>query len=151
MTLQSERWLDQLVVAGAQTDIDGDRNDDYLLPGGVGDVAVMRIEVIASAAATILADASLANAGARAVIITAGGSAVVNLVALNEWMRTSATAMVCHIVPDSLALWRQDERLRIGFPELDTNGVPTLDLSVMVQVVRVRPIETPAGPIQLVR
>lgn len=147
--LLGERWLDEMLIAGSRTDVGADADDDYLLPAGVGDVAILQIMVLTVSEATPVAETNL---GILARVKSGAGGSTVDIVGSGKWMRVAAARAVASIDPDALCLWRQTEAVNLWYPELDSNGAPTDDHTVYFKVVRVRPIEAPASnQIQLVR
>lgn len=148
LTMVSERWLDEVVLQGQITDADGERNDNYILPAGLGDVALMELMVDTGPLATVAPGFDLM--GVRATIV--GQSFNNDIIGVERWTKIGASILSLYISPDPLVLWRQTEPLQLQHPEMDTNAAPTGEIVVRVKVVRVRPIESPArGPIRLVR
>lgn len=147
-TLAAERWLDEVLVKFTASNVDGDVDDFLQLPAGLGDVAVIEVNVQVFPLATVRTNPELAAVLAR--IVTASG--VVDIVGVENFQLYDNDGVAAYLSPDPLVLWRQDEYMRISWPELDTNAVPTGDTYVYVKAVRVRPIEAPASTqIQLVR
>lgn len=148
-TLTSERWLDQIILSGTYTNENGDHDLTFLIPAGLGDIAILEIDVQALSVATMMANPEL-NA-VRAYVVSAAGDAV-DIVGTQRWSKVWTDRVATYLSPDPLVLVRQSERLKLSAAEVDTNASPTVDIVVTVKAVRVRPIEAPArGPIRLVR
>lgn len=149
-TLLAERWLDELLLFVRVLDVlDADFSQQFTLPAGLGDVAVMAVMVDAHTLATPVAAAL--DKGIWAVIASPGGGTTLDLVGTGELRASGVARRNAFIVPDHLILWRQNELLEVQGPELDTNVSDTGVLDVYAKVVRVRPLETPSSPLQLVR
>lgn len=151
-TIIAERWLDEVVLGAVSAAINGDYTDHVLLPPGIGDVAIMEVSIDASPLATGVA--ALELQGSRMAVFSYDGGTVVDIVGGNQdnrWSYRGGAAAHNYWSPDPLVLWRQGERLAIASPELDINATPTVVYVWRIKVVRIRPIEIPASPIQLVR
>lgn len=152
MTVAAERWLDEVVLVGSATNVDGVIADQYTLPAGLGDVAIMWLEFTAAA---IDVAATITSVSVLARIVSPDGATTVDIVGNGELRLINQTAnalgMTATVDPDALVLWRQDEKLALFTAELDTDATPTADTQLRVKVVRVRPLEAPATPLQLVR
>lgn len=154
MTVAAERWLDEVILFGARTNLDGQVADQYSLPAGFGDCAIMTVLYTLSSIATV----KVATSRPDAVVLQILSSDVVNTVDVVGTMEmetdqdgAAAVMLSGQCDPDALVLWRQNEKLSVVHGELDINASPTMDSSLFVKVVRVRPQENPASPIQLVR
>lgn len=156
--LEAERWLDEVII---KCEIDNTAgatmSEQFTLPAGIGDVAILAISCNVVNIATVPGTAT-ANRGVRAVILSPDGAAQVDIVGSAEWLAMGGTlaafdAFTASIDADALTLWRQTELLSFSSAEMDVNASPTGDFKARVKCVRVRPIEAPAGqgPIQLVR
>lgn len=150
--LRSERWLDEVVVAGTSANIDGDFHVELSLPAGIGDLAIM--EALLDVDAILTAATNLELQGIRWAIIDAAGTTV-DILGVTRWSQREATnnAISTYLSPDPLVLWRQNERLSAKFREVDTNAAPTADLGIVVKTVRVRPLQVAERhqPLRLVR
>lgn len=150
LTLKSERWLDEVVLEGDTTNVGADAVHRYSLPAGLGDVALMELWFRSGAAATLVT--AWDTLGMSGTIQTGGAFTNVDIVGVSRFFKAGALVLAAYMSPDPLVLWRQSEVLALELPELDTNGAPTDDHKVLIKVVRVRPIESPArGPVRLVR
>lgn len=155
-TLNAERWADIVIIkCTAPADVLGaPMSESFTVPAGLGDVAILSILGIASAVDAIPAT-NLFPAGLEATVGSVGGGALVDIVGVAAWHRVgdtaTAQAFTCHIDPDALALWRQNELLSFRTVEVDSDATPTGDFTAYVKAVRVREPEIMAGPIQLVR
>lgn len=147
-TLQAERWLDEVVLAGTATDVvQADFSELFSLPAGLGDVAIMEIYVRATGLTTPTANLELV--GCSADVLSADGATTLDIVGIQRWSKLSATIYGTYFSPDPLVLWRQPEKLRLF--SVDMEGGTAGDLAVFAKCVRVRPIEVSASPLQLVR
>jgi len=155
-TLTAERWLDEVIIrCGAPADTLGaDFAEEFSLPPGLGDVAIMNVICIGSTIDSEPA-ANVFPAGVEARIVSSDGTSTVDVVGAAQWFQTAVTAtairMTAYLDPDALVLWRQSELLSFRAPELDDDATPTGDFVAIVKAVRVRPIEGAIGPIRLVR
>lgn len=157
MVSSAERWLDEVLLLGSINDVLGaTMTENFSLPAGLGDVAIMSLLVRGTNIATVPGAATAAR-GCEAVIVSPDQATIVDYVGTSEWMARGGTlaafdSFSVSLDPDALTLWRQAELLVISSPEMDVNAAPTGDLRVYAKVVRVRPIEAPArGPVRLVR
>lgn len=148
MAIVSERWLDTVVLQATVNDIDGDRDDTWLLPAQMSDVAIMEVVADAETLATIRVNMELA--GARLVVINQANK-VVDFVGITRWSIIRVADASAYWSPDPLVLWRQGEKLALRFPELDINVTPTGDLRLTVKAVRVKVLQPLPETIQLVR
>lgn len=155
-TLLSERWLDEVLIFGSiDNTVGATLTEQFSLPAGIGDVAIMSVLVRMVNIATPPVAAATAR-GVEVVVIQSGSQSTLDIVGTAEWVAASGdgiafTGVSAYVDPDALCLWRQNELLNIQTPEMDSNASPTGDLRVFAKCVRVRPIETVGGPIQLVR
>lgn len=143
LTLTGERWLDQVVLSASVADVAGAAlSESFLLPAGLGDVAIMSLHARVDNIDVI---ATLTNLAAAATIVTPDASTVVERLGPAKWYETQNAAndleAQCTWDPDALVLWRQGEILNVTSSELDTDATPTADLRIFVKAVRVRPIE----------
>lgn len=151
LTLLSERWLDEVLLVGIGTpDSGAPISDTFSIPSGLGDVAIMCVELSVTTIDVLTADA---QDGARITIVA--GTSIVDLVGLAPFLTVSDTANALQrfalIVPDHLVLCRQGEVLSVVAPEQDTDATPTADWFIRVKAVRVRPKEGVPSPLRLVR
>lgn len=148
---RSERWLDEVLLAGSKLNVDGDQADTWIPPYGLGDLAIMEIGIDINTLATSVADPTAI--GVRIGVVDAAGSSIVDIAGDAPFRRMAANRLEAYISPDPLVLVRQGEKIVIEFPEVDINATPTGDLAVYVKCVRVRPtvVAQNPGPIQLVR
>lgn len=150
LQLDSERWLDELLLQKRQTDGGGaDFNDLWALPSGLGDVAVIEVLVNCVNFATMVASPELL--GAELAVVSADTTTVLDIIGTERWSKISADRLSVYFSPDPLVLVRQGETIRLRTPELDTNATPTADIDLYLKAVRVRPIEGAVrGPLRLV-
>lgn len=153
LTLTAERWLDEVILTASVADVAGAAiSESFLLPAGLGDVAIMcayaRIDNI-----DVLVD--LTNLAAAAAIVTADSSTVVERLGPARWFETQDVAndleAQCAWDPTALVLWRQSEILNITSSEIDTDATPLGDLRIFVKAVRVRPVASAPAQVRLVR
>lgn len=150
LTQISSRWNDIEMLQASVTDLNGDLDQDYTLPAGFGDCAIMEIYVRAEGFATLITTPELVGVGAR--VLTTNSSAVVDIIGVSRWTRTGGALLAAYLSPDPLVLWRQNEVVRLQSWELDSDGAPTIDVHAHFKVVKVKPVESAAlGPLQLVR
>jgi len=154
-TLNAERWLDEVLLSASVADAGGATlSEDILLPAGLGDVAILSVEIRVTSIDALKAAAAL-PAGARASIISSDAALTVDVIGSTAFLLTAdganALAGSAYLDPDALVLWRQSEILRVQTPELDSDATPTGDFSILIKAVRVRPIEGAVSPIRLVR
>lgn len=148
MTLISERWLDEVVLSGAISNIDGDQDNEFVPPSGLPDLALMELLYFVLNVAT---KATITEFAARTMIVNAAGSAV-DIAGVDKFRSLGAARFGFYCSPDPLVLMRQGERLQIIHDELDTNATAAADVILYAKFVRVRNEERqPTGPIQLVR
>lgn len=148
LTVASERWLDEVVLTTSFVSGGADTNDTFSLPAGLGDVAIMEIELLVVSIATMVATPENLGVGA---LIQSAASGAIDFAGVSNWRKVSASRVMAWISPDPLCLWRQDELLQLQFPELDTNAAPTETSVVYIKCVRVRPLEgAPRAAIRLV-
>lgn len=158
LTLQAERWLDQVILfANSPANVLGAAlSESFSLPPGLGDVALLNLEIRGHAIDVVSTGVTPVR-GVRAFILSGDQAAVVDNVGVTPWILTqdgaNALEIGAYLDPDALVLWRQNELLSITSPEMDTDATPTGDFQIFAKCVRVRPIEAPAGqgPLQLVR
>lgn len=150
MTLLSERWLDEVVLLGNLTNMDGDQDNEFVPPAGLGDLAIMELLYFVLNIATILGSFHLYNL--RGMVVNAAGSAV-DIIGQHEFYQTgiSNLRLTTYLSPDPLVWLKEGERIQLVHAELDTNATPTADAQVYVKCVRVRPQEGAPQPIRLVR
>jgi len=151
-TLRSERWLDEVLIAGQIANVDGDIAVELSLPPGIGDLAIIEALLDVDSIATLATNIELQ--AIRWVITNAAGTTV-DIIGVTRWGQREATtiAISTYVSPDPLVLWRQGEILNAKFREVDTNLTPTGDLGIVAKCVRVRPVpasDQPA-PLRLVR
>lgn len=147
----AERWLDEVILQATTADTAiADFGDFFLLPAGLGDVALIELYVEAVSLTAVPALA-IPWMGVRAGIFGPDASFFVDIIGVQPWYRTTtATAVAAYFSPDPLVLWRQNERLHLKGPDMDTGA--TGDLLVAAKVVRVRPLDpSTAQPLVLVR
>lgn len=155
-TLLAERWLDEVIVlCSIDNTVGAQIAENFTLPAGIGDVAILSVLARAVNIATV-PGAATAPRGAEIVVVSQDGSTTADVVGVAEWLAVGGSLAAfdqfsAHVDPEALCLWRQGEQLRISSPEMDVNAAPTGDLRLFVKCVRVKPVEAPAGPIQLVR
>lgn len=147
----SERWLDEVLIVAEKANVDGEQDDGFAAPDGVGDLAIMEWSCVFASIATLMANPE--TAGVSSYIVSPGSSSVVDAAGGARFLRdATATRLFAFVQPDALVLWRQGELFGFNSPEVDTNATPTADLFVRIKCVRVRPIESSApAPIRLVR
>jgi hypothetical protein len=150
---RAERWLDEVILEGAISNADGAQSNDFGLPAGLGDVAILSAEYKVTAITTL---PTLGTLAAGFAIVSQPGGQVVDLLGNAVFRQVYEGAAVIQISafidPDALTLWRQGEYLQVATPEMDTNATPTGDPVLRVKCVKVRPIEGAVkGPLQLVR
>lgn len=158
LTLNAERWLDEVLLLGqGPADVGGATLAEFFsLPAGLGDVAIMSC-IIRIANVDAGPVAVITPRGVSVRIFSRDAAKVIDLVGVAPWLLASDGANTlefhAYLDPDALVLCRQDELISILSPEIDSDATPTGDLVVYFKCVRVRPIEAPAGqgPIQLVR
>jgi len=155
MTLSAERWLDEVILLGSVADVAGASiNEQFSLPAGLGDIAVLSVSVYVIQVATVPGAATVAR-GVR-VTVNSPSALGVDVVGVGEWMATSGSLaafdeFAAFVDPDALCLVRQNELISVRSPEMDVNAAPTGDLTIQVKAVRVRPIEgVVRGPLRLV-
>lgn len=151
LSLSAERWLDQVMLTKSKSAIDGDQADTWLLPVGIGDVALMEMMVEVASIATLVG--SVEMVGVQLMVLNAAADTVRDIAGVERWVRTGAATIAAYLSPDPLVLVRQDEKFLIRFGEVDTNVTPTGVLQIFAKVVRVKqvPAVEMIGGIQLVR
>lgn len=149
--LTAQRWLDEVMFSQDVVNSVGGTffSEQFRLPVGEGDVAIMEMLVTGFSLATVVVlPADIATAIS---VLSADALTVVDFVGVYPFYRVSSDEVRAYASPDPLVLWRQGELLTVNGPELDINVTPTGDLNVTVKCVRVRPGEPSRGAIQLVR
>jgi len=149
LALRSERWNDIVFLSKSVANVGADSADSFVPPSGIGDIAIMEVQVAVTTAATMVA--SINDWGLEGFIINAAGDTFVDLIGTGRWAKQGASSACAYLSPDPLVLCRQGEKIYLAIPEIDTNASPTGDIAVYVKAVRVQPAVTPAKPIQLVR
>lgn len=146
LVVLAERWLDQVILYGTTADgVGADFSDTLVMPAGLGDVALMEMQVLIGGITTAI---DPANKGMRADVNTV--ASLVDIIGMAQIYSTGATRMGAYFSPDPLVLVRQEERIGVTGPDLETTA--TGDAHYYVKCVRVRPKEEPAaGPVRLVR
>lgn len=148
LTLRAERWLDEVVLVGTGTLAAGEIFDQWTLPAGLGDVAVMELQYSLALVATPITTASVEAAGAS--IIT--GASNTDIIGIELFKKMGAASYSCYFSPDPLVLWRQMENLAIVHSDFDINASPTYTASILIKCVRIRTQEpADSAPIRLVR
>lgn len=151
MTRLSERWLDEVLLAGTALNSVGGTFflEQFTLPDGLGDVAIMEVGIAGFSLATVNPAAKL---GLWSDVRSSDGATIVDILGTAEWFQVSADEVRSYLSPDPLVLLRQGELLSFVGPELDTNAAPTGDLRVLVKATRIRAVEQELKrPIRLVR
>lgn len=153
MTLVSERWLDEIVLLGVKSDIDAAQNDIWFAPLGIGDLAIMSLQVRVQ---TVDVLSTTVRLGVEAYVVTkGGGNPVVDLLGCEPFNvvenTTNSLSVAAYIDPSALALFRQTEGILVTFGEIDTDATPTADLRIRVKCVRIPARQEPGAPLQLVR
>lgn len=155
MTLNAERWLDEVVLRAQVLDVAvASISEEFTSPVGIGDLAILSALVAITNIGTVPVTATMPR-GVVVQNVAQDAATVVDYVGAGEFVATAGVAAAftkahAHIDPDALMLWRQGEILVVEAPEMDAGA--TGDLVFIVKCVRVRPIEAPArGPIRLVR
>lgn len=147
--LASERWLDEVIVAGSISTISADVEDSLSVPAGLGDLAVMEMEIDAVAVTTVSTVAL--NKGAMVYVTSPDAATTLDIIGTpNRWVECGSLRLQIFISPDPLVLWRQNELIVMRFPRLD-NGATSFSYAVRVKCVRVRPQVVPERALQLVR
>lgn len=150
--ITGERWSDIVTVqaTSAAAAVESDVADNFALPAGFGDAALMEAILESFSIGTAIVDAVALARGWRLVVLSTSGQ-VVDIVGVERIFRVSTTAFAAYQSPDPLVLWRQNEVMQTQIPELDTGAAGTGVYRITFKVVRVKPQEGPPGPIQLVR
>jgi len=151
---RADRWNDIVILSKSVANIDGQGGDFWLLPAGIGDVAIM--EVMVEFSQIDVVKTAYADAGVAGFVQNAARDTTVDFIGNAKFTLKSdganALGLSAYLSPDPLVLMRQDEVLLLQWPEVDTDATPTADVAVIVKAVRVRPLEgTVSGPIRLVR
>lgn len=155
--IAAERWLDEVILrCNLPADVAGAAlSENISLPAGLGDVAIMSLTVRFTSVDVGPAAASSVPRGVRSMVLSADASTVLDVVGTAPVYLTYDVATTLQyqafIDPDALVLWRQSELVDVAGPEMDSDATPTGDVIVWIKCVRVRPIEAPIGPVQLVR
>lgn len=150
--ITSERWNDIVLLeaSSAAAAAEADVADNFAMPAGLGDCALMEVLVRVFSIGTPIVDAVELARGIFMHVVSQSG-AVVDIIGAERWFRTSATAFAAYLSPDPLVLIRMNEVVQVSFPEMDTGAAGTVVYRVNFKVVRVKPVDSPPGPIQLVR
>lgn len=138
LTLLAERWLDEVILEGQVANVDGDVNDDFLPPEGIGDIAILEVLVDVSGIATMMVNPELR--GPRVTVLSRASDFIVDFVSVSRWTQIESTTLSTWLSPDPLVLVKSGESIRVRFGEVDVNVAPTGDLSVTVKAVRVNRI-----------
>jgi len=133
-----DRAFDEAILNGAVSNIDGDVNAEFELPAGFGDCALMEASAVVTSIATLVALTNLAGPTFRLLDGPSGN--IVDVAFTRRWNLMLADSVSCRAGPDQVQFWREQETLRVSFPEIDSNAVPTADLNVAVKVRRLRPL-----------
>lgn len=155
MTIIAERWLDEVILNAQVLDNAGATiAEDFTLPAGLGDVAIMSVTVGVFNITTAPTVPETPR-GVQAFVLTPTSQLVESIgVAPFVWIAGATTVLTrvsAFLDPDALVLMRQNETIRLLAPEMDVDASPTGDLELIVKAVRVRPIEGAVkGPLRLV-
>jgi len=154
MTLNSERWLDEVVLRAQVLDVAiASIAEEFTAPTSLGDLAIMSVLPAITNIGTVPVAATMPR-GVTVQVVSSDGATVVDYVGTSEWYASAGLAAAftkAHAIvdPDALCLWRAGEVLVLEAPEMDAGA--TGDLVLLVKAVRVRPMEgTASGPIRLV-
>lgn len=136
-----DRAFDEASLYGTKVNLDGDQDDDWGPPAGFGDCALLEVYVEVQSIAT-LQSSFFTEAGPSAQLWEVGLVRGVEVGMSDFWKINGATnqTVSARISPDQVQFWREGERLRIRFREIDENATPTADLFVWVKVRRLRPL-----------
>lgn len=147
LVLKSDRYLNTAVLLGDAANTDGDTDWLLTVPAGVGDCLVLELAVFGFPAFATLATTPF-QFGIFAGIVGVSDTSFVDLIgtamqpgAWSPYAGTVAapTGIVSQTLkPDSGVLCKDGERIRILFPEFDTNAAPTADWQVIIKVQRLR-------------
>lgn len=148
MAIVAERWLDQVVLYGAAAEPAGDIADQYTLPATLGDVGLIEAEFNVSGIATAIASPTLR--GVRMAVTNVAGS-LLDIIGAESWIPVSSGKYAAYFSPDPIVLIRQGERLLVQHLDEDSSGAPTIVGELLLKVVRIKAVEVPSAPIQLVR
>lgn len=129
-------------------------SEEFSVPVALGDLAIMSVSVGVELVTTVPA-ASTSVRGVRVTVTSSDGASVVDVVGSAEFLQVNDGAVTigydAFVDPQALCLLRNNERVRVTAPEMDSNASPTGDLRIRVKAVRVRPLEgAVSGPIRLV-
>lgn len=144
-------WDDALLQA-ADANIDGAYATAHALPAGFGDCVLLEVEVRVTSIDVI--QTNWATSGPRAQLVDASGNAQ-DVGFSGRWVLQSEAAnalqVTATIFPDQMQFWRAAEKLRVSFPEIDSDATPTADVNVYAKVRRIRPNaeESPMLPLTL--
>lgn len=133
-----DRAFEEAILNGAVSNVDGDVDAEFQLPAGFGDCALLEASAVVTSIATLVALTNLSGPCFRLLDAPAGN--IVDVAFEGKWTLFKAGAVVCRASPDQVQFWREQETLRVSFPEIDSNVSPTADLDVVVKVRRLRPM-----------
>lgn len=146
MTIQAatqvvDRAFNEASIRWAVANIDGDQALYLGLPSGFGDCALL--EVSANVTAIDVIQALYESSGPMFGIFDGDTTAIpVDSQFCGRWQLHVSGAnnlgVAAHASPDQVQWWREQEVLRIQFPEIDTDATPTADLTVIAKVRRLR-------------
>lgn len=141
LTIQSDRFSGRALLVGTVANLDGDQGLDFEQPSNFGDCLLESCRISVTPFATVAA--SLFELGVSFGIVHTLPLDLADIVGVAKWHLISGTfaaptSATAYVEPMRSVLWRTGESLRIAFAEVDTNAVPTADLTVQVRVNRLR-------------
>lgn len=126
---------DQVILQAGRLNVDGNVDDDLLLPAGFGSVCPLQVAYYGGQIATkaVLVDFAM---WCGLYHTTGGTRPAGDLGAGRIWdLGSYVHAMVA---PEHPLIWNQGDVVRVLMPEVDVNASPTLDITYRVRVLRLR-------------
>lgn len=149
-TLKAERWLDEILIEGGVANATGVQANDFSLPVGIGDVAIMSVDYRITGITTL---PTITNLGVLMTVVSQPSGQPVDIIGSAPFRQVyegaAAIIVAAYLDPDALVLWRYGEYVQCATPIMDSGN--TGDIAVRFKCVRIRPVESAPMPLQLVR
>ena len=123
-----------MTLRGTETNVDGPIATLASLPQGFGDCYLQAATVYCSNIATLMASPEIHGP----MTYLGQSSAVQRVLDSARWNRTAVDNLSSAWEPNMAPLWRDGEVFGVEAAEVDTNAVPTVDVTVFVTVTRRR-------------
>lgn len=140
LAVRSDRELDIVTLRGVESNVDGPLATLASLPAGFGDCYLLSASVDCASIATLMTDPEQ-NGPMTYLGIS---NQVQDILDSSRWTRKDAALQVTYEL-EVPRLWKDGEVFGVEAAEVDTNAVPTVDVIVLVRVLRRRNVGSRPG------